>query len=145
MERIIIKKISLTVAGIAVVGILGLGQSAYADETSASVNVNSGGIKISQATDITFNDVTISKEAATVTEKEKSSISIEDLRGESSKGWRLTAKLKDENFKGMALNISPEVISNTAVEKAGITANLNSHEQPIAYVADTDIKYTNFT
>lgn len=138
------KKISLVVAGLATIGVLGLGQSAHAEETTAQVKVNSGGIKISDAKNITFEDVIVAKGGSTATEKDKSSITIEDLRGSSSKGWTLTAKLKDENFKGMVLNVAPKIESNSTVAKPGSSADLNSQPQTIATVADTDIKTTEF-
>ncbi|EGO6697935.1 hypothetical protein GP419_002622 [Enterococcus faecalis] len=138
------KKSSLLVAGLATIGVLGLGQSAYAEETTAQVKVISGGIKISETENITFNDVTVKKGGTTATEKDKSSITIEDLRGSSSKGWTLTAKLKDENFKGMGLNVTPKIESNATVAKPGSAADLNSQPQTIATVADADIKTTDF-
>lgn len=138
------KKSSLVVAGLATIGVLGLGQSVHAEETTASVLVKSGGIKISDAKNITFNDVTVKKGGTTATEKAKSSITIEDLRGSSSKGWTLTAKLKDENFKGMGLNVTPKIESNDKVAKPGSSSDLNSQPQTIATVADTDIKTTDF-
>lgn len=138
------KKINLVVVGLATIGALGLGQSVHAEETTASVLVKSGGIKISETKNITFNDVTVKKGGTTATEKDKSSIAIEDLRGSSSKGWTLTAKLKDENFKGMGLNVTPKIESNAAVAKAGSAAALNSQPQTIATVADADIKTTDF-
>lgn len=55
------KKISLVVAGLTTIGVLGLGQSVHAEETTASVLVESGGIKISDTKNITFNDVTVKK------------------------------------------------------------------------------------
>lgn len=138
------KKFSLVVASVATVGVLGLGQTVHADDTTASVVVKSGGIKISQAQNITFNDVTVTKGGTTAEEKDKSSITIEDLRGSSSKGWTLTAKLKDENFKGMGLNITPKIESNATVAKAGTAADLNSQPVTIATVADADVKTTDF-
>ena len=138
------KKISLVV-GLATIGVLGLGQSVHAEETTASVLVKSGGIKISDTKNINFNDVTVKKGGTTATEKDKSSITIEDLRGSSSKGWTLTAKLKDENFKGMGLNVTTKIESNaTVVAKPGSAAYLNSQPQTIATVADADIKKTDF-
>ncbi|MET1943966.1 WxL domain-containing protein [Enterococcus faecalis] len=138
------KKISL-VLGLATIGALGLGQSAQAEETTASVKVNSGGIKISEATDITFNDVTVAKGGSIgTTEKDKSSITIEDLRGSSSKGWTLTAKLKDKNFDGMALNVKPKIESNAGKATAGSETSLNSDPQTIAAVADDKIVGTEF-
>lgn len=139
------KKINLVVAGLATIGVLGLGQSAHAaEETTAQVKVNSGGIKILEAKNITFNDVTVAKGGSTATEKDKSSVTIEDLRGSSSKGWTLTAKLKDENFKGMGLNVAPKIESNNTVAKPGTAANLGSTAQTIATVADADVKTTEF-
>lgn len=138
------KNISLVVAGLATIGVLGLGQSVQAEETTATVKVNSGGIKISEATNITFNDVTVAKGGTTATEKDKSSITIEDLRGSSSKGWTLTAKFKDKAFDGMALNVTPKIESNATVAKPGSSTDLNSQPQTIATVADTDIKTTDF-
>ncbi|MGC2990379.1 WxL domain-containing protein [Enterococcus faecalis] len=138
------KKISLVVAGLATIGVLGLGQSAHAEETTAQVKVNSGGIKISKTSNITFEDVTVKKGGSTAKETNKSSITIEDLRGSSSKGWTLTAKLKDKNFEGMALNVAPNIESNNTVAKPGAAANLNSTAQTIATVADADIKTTEF-
>lgn len=138
------KKINLVVVGLATIGAMGLGQSVHAEETTASVLVKSGGIIISETKNITFNDVTVKKGGTTATEKDKSSIAIEDLRGSSSKGWTLTAKLKDENFKGMGLNVTPKIESNTTVAKAGSAADLNSQPQTIATVADADIKTTDF-
>lgn len=137
------KKISLVV-GLATIGVLGLGQSVHAEETTASVLVKSGGIKISDTKNINFNDVTVKKGGTTATEKDKSSITIEDLRGSSSKGWTLTAKLKDENFKGMGLNVTQKIESNATVAKPGSAAYLNSQPQTIATVADADIKKTDF-
>ncbi|MBC1952688.1 WxL domain-containing protein [Listeria welshimeri] len=137
------KKISLVV-GLATIGVLALGDSAHAEETTASVEVKSGGMKISNATNITFNDVTVSKDGTTANEKEASSISIEDLRGSSSKGWTLTAKLKDENFKGMGLKLVPAIESNSTVATAGTPENLNAEPQTVASVADNKIKNTEF-
>lgn len=138
------KKISLVVAGLATIGVLGLGQSAHAEETTAQVKVNSGGIKISETSNITFEDVTVAKGGSTAEETDKSSITIEDLRGSSSKGWTLTAKLKDENFKGMTLNVTPKIESNTGVATAGSKASLNSDPQTIATVANDKIMGTEF-
>lgn len=61
MEKIRMKKISLVVAGLATIGVFGFGQSVHAEETTASVLVKSGGIKISDTKNITFNDVTVKK------------------------------------------------------------------------------------
>lgn len=144
MEQIRMKKISLVVVGLATIGALGLGQSAHAEETTAQVKVNSGGIKIAEAENITFEDVTVSKSGSTAAEEGNSSITIEDLRGSSSKGWILTAKLKDENFKGMGLNINPKIESNTEVAQAGENTTLNLQGKTIAYVADADIATTDF-
>ncbi|MGN5996929.1 WxL domain-containing protein [Enterococcus faecalis] len=138
------KKISLVVAGLATIGVLGLGQSAQAEETTASVKVTSGGIKISETSNITFEDVTVAKGGSTAEETDKSSITIEDLRGSSSKGWTLTAKLKDENFKGMALNVIPKIESNAGVATAGSKTSLNSAPQTIATVADDKIVGSEF-
>ena len=138
------KKISLVVAGLATIGVLGLGQSAHAEETTAQVKVNSGGIKISETSNITFEDVTVAKGGSTAEETDKSSITIEDLRGSSSKGWTLTAKLKDENFKGMTLNVAPKIESNGKVATAGSKTSLNSGPQTIATVADDKIVGTEF-
>lgn len=138
------KKISLVVAGLATIGVFGLGQSVHAEETTASVLVKSGEIRISDTKNITFNDVTVKKGGTIATEKDKSSITIEDLRGSSSKGWTLTAKLKDENFNGMGLNVSPKIESNSTVAKPGSSADLNSQPQTIATVEDTDITTTDF-
>lgn len=138
------KKISIVAVGFVTVGVLRLGDIAYAEETTASVKVNSGGIKISEIKNITFNDVTVRKGGLIATEKDRSSVSVEDLRGQNSKGWTLTAKLKDENFKGMELNVAPKVESNTNAAKAGAAANLNSQSQKIASIADMDIKTTEF-
>ncbi|WP_317946584.1 WxL domain-containing protein [Carnobacterium maltaromaticum] len=138
------KKISLAVVGFVTIGVLGLGKSVYAKETTASVLVKSDGIKISETKNITFNDVTVKKGVTTVIEKDKSSITIEDLRGSSSQGWTLTAKLNDENFKGMRLNFTPKIESNATVAQAGSSVDLNYQPQTIATVADTDIKTTDF-
>ncbi|EOH8749938.1 WxL domain-containing protein [Enterococcus faecalis] len=138
------KKISLVVVGLATIGVLGLGQSAHAEETTAQVKVNSGGIKISEAKNITFEDVTVAKGGSTAKETDKSSVTIEDLRGSSSKGWTLTAKLKDENFKGMALNVIPKIESNAGVATGGSKTSLNSAPQTIATVADDKIVGTEF-
>lgn len=139
------KKISLVVAGLATIAVLGLGQSAHAEETTAQVKVNSGGITISETSNITFEDVTVAKGGATAKETDKSSITIEDLRGSSSKGWTLTAKLKDEeNFKGMTLNVAPKIESNGTVATAGSKTSLNSGPQTIATVADDKIVGTEF-
>lgn len=145
------KKISLVVVGLATIGVLGLGQSAQAEETTAKeeettaqVKVNSGGITISKTSNITFEDVTIAKGGSTATEKDKSSVTIEDLRGSSSKGWTLTAKLKDKNFDGMNLNVKPKIESNAGVATAGSETILNSDPQTIATVADADIKTTEY-
>ena len=138
------KKISLVVAGLATIGVLGLGQSAHAEETTAQVKVNSGGIKISEAKNITFEDVTVTKGGSTAEETDKSSITIEDLRGSSSKGWTLTAKLKDKNFDGMNLNVKPKIESNAGVATAGSETILNSDPQTIATVADDKIVGTEF-
>lgn len=138
------KKISLVVAGLATIGVFGLGQSVHAEETTASVLVKSGEIRISDTKNITFNDVTVKKGGTIATEKDKSSITIEDLRGSSSKGWTLTAKLKDENFNGMGLNVAPKIESNSTVAKPGSSADLNSQPQTIATVEDTDITTTDF-
>lgn len=138
------KKISVAVLSLATVGVLALGQSVQAEETTATVTVNSGGIKISNATNINFNDVTVSKGGSTSTEKEKSSVSIEDLRGSSSKGWVLTAQLKDKNFDGMSLNVVPKVEANTEVAEAGAKSTLNSQPQMIATVSDEKVASTEF-
>ncbi|WP_285046998.1 WxL domain-containing protein [Lactococcus petauri] len=138
------KKISLAVVGLATLGVLSFGQSAHAEETTANVKVNSGGIKISDVTNINFNDVTVSKGGTTTTEKDKSTVSIEDLRGSSSKGWTLTAQLKDNNFKGMSLNVVPKIEANTEVAEAGTKATLNSSPQMIATVSDEKVSSTEF-
>ncbi|MGM0010942.1 WxL domain-containing protein [Enterococcus sp. DIV1059_1] len=138
------KKINLVVVGLATIGVLGLGQSAQAEETTASVKVNSGGIRISETSNITFDDVTVAKGGSTAEETDKSSITIEDLRGSSSQGWTLTAKLKDENFKGMALNVAPKIESNEGAATAGSKLSLNSDPQTIAEVADDKIVGTEF-
>lgn len=138
------KKINLAIVGLAALSVLSFGQTAHAEETTATVNVNSGGIKISEATNIDFNDVTVSKGGTTTTEKNKSSVSIEDLRGSSSKGWTLTAKLKDNNFDGMSLNVVPKIEANTGVAEAGTKSTLNSQPQTIAAVSDENIASTEF-
>ncbi|HGW2895121.1 TPA: WxL domain-containing protein [Enterococcus faecalis] len=135
------KKISLVVVGLATIGVLGLGQSAHAEETTAEVKVISAGIKIIEASDIDFGEIQVSKDGVTVEEEEAeaSSISIEDLRGESSKGWTLTAKLKDTTFDGMLLNVTPKIESNAGKATAGSKGSLSATPLTIAEVADDKI------
>lgn len=143
MEKTTMKKISLLV-GLAALSALSFGQSVHAEETNATVKVKSGGIKIANVTNINFNDVTVSKSVATTTEMDKSTVSIEDLRGSSSEGWTLTAKLKDNKFDGMSLNVVPKIEDNTAVAEAGPKATLNSSPQTIAAVSDETVASTEF-
>ncbi|EGO7756653.1 TPA: WxL domain-containing protein [Enterococcus faecalis] len=133
------KKINLVVAGLATIGVLGLGQSAQAAETTAGVEVVSAGIKITEASNIDFGKIQVTKEGVTVEEEEASSISIEDLRGSSSKGWTLTAKLKDTTFDGMLLNVTPKIESNAGTATAGPNGSLSATPLTIAEVADDKI------
>lgn len=133
------KKINLVVAGLATIGVLGLGQSAHAEETTAKVKVNPGGLQILEASNIEFGEIEVSKEGVTIEEEEASSISIEDLRGASSKGWTLTAKFKDTTFDGMALNVTPKIESNAGTATAGSKGKLSETPITIAEVADDKI------
>lgn len=143
------KKINLAVVGLVTLGVLGLGQTANAaenqvGETTAAVEVKAGPLTIKDfPKDIKFGDVYING-GSMKAEENKASITIEDFRGSSSKGWVLNASLKGEkDFKGMQVTLSPMVTSNKDVAKP-TKQILNDKGQPIATVADADITQTEF-
>ncbi|MDG6120830.1 WxL domain-containing protein [Lactococcus formosensis] len=144
------KKVNLAVAGLVALGTVAFVPSVNAaenqsGETTSSVEVKPGMLTIKEFPEsIAFESQTITGKDMTAKESEESSISIEDLRGSSSKGWSLNASLKgEENFKGMALTLSPEITANGDVATS-TEQTLNSKGQPIVTVADGDITKTDF-
>lgn len=142
------KKIStLALAlGIFTIGGLVLTQTANADDskdTTAQVTVEAGNLTLTNVDNIDFGKETIKGKDIDL-KSNIGSVSIEDLRGSNSKGWTLTAKLKEGDFNGLGLKFSPTITSNEEVAIATETGYLNVDEQRVASVSDDNIIDTEF-
>lgn len=132
--------------GITAIGGLVLAQTAYADDskdTIAKVTVEAGALSLPTVDNIDFGSQTITGEDMELSNKD-AKIVINDLRGSSSKGWTLTAKLKEGNFSGMGLKFNPQIITNDEVAVASETQHLNTDLQLVSSIADDKIVNTEF-
>ncbi|WP_338350863.1 WxL domain-containing protein [Enterococcus faecalis] len=140
----------LLTVGLTTFGAIALGQVAHADDskdTQASVVVKEGDLSIKNVDDIAFTDIHLDGKAKDVQEKEgtQAKVTVEDFRGSSSKGWTLKAKLKEGNFNGLGLKLSPSLNSNKeSATTVTETNSLNEEEALVASVADEKIKETEF-
>lgn len=148
MESNTLKKNNLLVLslGFIVIGGLTISQVVNADEekqTTAKVTINAGDLTLTNVDNIDFGSTTIAGSDVDLSEN-TATVSIEDFRGSSSKGWTLKAKLQEGNFNGMGLKFTPEITENISIASASATENLNTEDQLIASVSDDDILNTEF-
>ena len=148
MERNILKKVNLLILGLGIIVIGGgsLSKIAHADDskqTTAQVTIDAGDLTLTNVDNINFGSTTIMGSDIDLFE-ETATVSIEDFRGSSSKGWTLKAKLQEGDFNGMGLTFSPEITANSNTVLASTTQNLNTEDQSVASVSDDNILDTEF-
>lgn len=132
------------ILGIATIGEIISAHAVRADiskETTAQVTVIAGDLSLTKVDNINFGSQKITGSDIELSNNE-AKIVIDDLRGASSKGWSLTAKLKEGDFSGIGLKLNPEITHNFDVAKATNTENLNTSPQLVSAIADDKISNT---
>ncbi|MGK0606638.1 WxL domain-containing protein [Enterococcus gilvus] len=119
-------------------------QAETSTNTTAKVQVASGGLSITALDEINFGTVTKDGNDHTQSDSKSSELSINDNRGTTETGWYLTANLEDKGqgktgIDGMTLHLDPKKPADSSEKGTFTASDLNTDAANVVTLDKSDI------